>query len=95
MRQKLGSSEDVAALRQVTNDLLQAMQGIGAAMYAGDRQRRRRDGGEPAAGAPARPDPRPKKPDDVVDGEFKEAEVHDGRRPGQGRHRNQQALQRR
>jgi molecular chaperone DnaK len=34
VRQKL-EAEDLAALRQVTNDLLQAMQGIGAAMYEG------------------------------------------------------------
>jgi len=71
VRQKL-DSEDAAALRQVTNDLLQAMQGIGAAMYEGTGSVGGGSGGQ-AGGGTGETGPTPKKPDDVVDGEFKEA----------------------
>jgi molecular chaperone DnaK len=60
-------SDDVAAIRQATNDLLQAMQAIGAAMY---------EGGSVGGGAPPEEPPQGgggANPDDVVDGEFKEA----------------------
>jgi phage-related minor tail protein len=66
-------SEDVAALRQVTNDLLQAMQGIGAAMYEGTGSVGGGTGGDASGGGTGETGPTPKKPDDVVDGEFKEA----------------------
>jgi molecular chaperone DnaK len=72
VRQKL-DSEDVAALRQVTNDLLQAMQGIGAAMYEGTGSVGGGTGGDAGGGGTGETGPTPKKPDDVVDGEFKEA----------------------
>ncbi|HLE23721.1 MAG TPA: molecular chaperone DnaK [Anaerolineales bacterium] len=73
VRQKQ-DSEDVAALRQVTNDLLQAMQGIGAAMYegAGSVGAGTGDSGG-GGGSTGGTGPTPDKPDDVVDGEFKEA----------------------
>jgi molecular chaperone DnaK len=72
VRQKL-DSEDVAALRQVTNDLLQAMQGIGAAMYEGTGSVGGGTGGSAGGGGTGETGPTPNKPDDVVDGEFKEA----------------------
>jgi molecular chaperone DnaK len=67
VRQKL-DSEDLAALRQATNDLLQAMQAIGAAMYEGGG-----NVGGGTGGGTGETGPTPNKPDDVVDGEFKEA----------------------
>ncbi len=60
--------DDAALLRQSTTDLVEAMQAIGAAMYEGGSV----PGGE--SGAPSgEAGPGPNKPDDVVDGEFKEA----------------------
>jgi len=70
VRQKL-DSEDLAALRQATNDLLQAMQAIGAAMYEGGGNVGGETGGTSAGTGET--GPTPNKPDDVVDGEFKEA----------------------
>jgi molecular chaperone DnaK len=72
VRQKL-EAEDLAALRQVTNDLLQAMQGIGAAMYEGGPSVGGGGSGDAAGGSSGGTGPTPNKPDDVVDGEFKEA----------------------
>jgi len=66
VRERMGS-DDVGALRQATNDLLQAMQGIGAAMYEGGAA------GGVAGGSSGGTGPTPNRPDDVVDGEFKEA----------------------
>jgi len=67
VRQRM-DGEDVAALRQSTTDLVQAMQAIGAAMYEAGSV----GGGD--SGAPSGDTgPAPDKPDDVVDGEFKEA----------------------
>jgi molecular chaperone DnaK len=72
VRQKL-DTEDVAALRQATNDLLQAMQGIGAAMYEGGPSVGGGTGSDAGGGSTGGTGPTPNKPDDVVDGEFKEA----------------------
>jgi molecular chaperone DnaK len=71
VRQKL-DSQDVAALRQATNDLLQTMQSIGAAMYQGAGNVGSGTGptGEAPGGGTG---PTGTRPDDVVDGEFKEA----------------------
>jgi molecular chaperone DnaK len=65
VRQRM-ESDDAAALRQSTNDLVQAMQAIGAAMYEGPSV----GGAEPAAPTHGGG---PDKPEDVVDGEFEEA----------------------
>jgi molecular chaperone DnaK len=71
VRQKL-DSPDIAQLRQATNDLLQAMQSIGAAMYEGAGSVGGGTGptGEAPGGGAG---PTGGRPDDVVDGEFKEA----------------------
>ncbi|HMK07405.1 MAG TPA: molecular chaperone DnaK [Anaerolineales bacterium] len=74
-RQKL-AGEDTAGLRQATNDLLQAMQGIGAAMYEGGSVGGSGGGAGGGTGGSAPGEgggPARGKPDDVVDGEFKEA----------------------
>jgi molecular chaperone DnaK len=71
VRQKL-DSQDVAQLRQATNDLLQAMQSIGASMYEGAGSVG--GGSGPAGEAPGGGGgPTGGRPEDVVDGEFKEA----------------------
>jgi molecular chaperone DnaK len=66
IRQRM-ESDDANALRQSTDDLVQAMQAIGAAMYEGGSV----GGGEPSGGPSTSGGP--DKPKDVVDGEFKEA----------------------
>lgn len=64
VREKL-DSQDATALRQATQDLMEAMQAIGAAMYEG-----------PSVGGSGEAPSGPgggEGPEDVVDGEFKEA----------------------